>query len=399
MKVAVAQSRLRSVEGDQHELVPKSGDCAGRESKVTGTPVSGTRVLILSRHDYRTKRKASAHFLAKALAEQGHEVRFFSVGYSWLSKLRGDSRTFLDERANCWETVDGVHAYLWRGNWHPTHVPMLGEKSGYLYDLWARSRCDALDEAASMSDVIIVESGIAPMLIPRVRAAAPHARLVYRAADLLSTAGVHPRVQQILEQSREEIDLVVVVAQAMLPHFDCFDVPKMVLRHGIDGDQISAPTENPYTRPHNVVSAGSMLFDPKAVSIAAECWPDWHFHLIGVPANSFPDNVVQHPEMPFASTLPYLRHADIGLAAYQKEAESGYLAESSLKLLQFGAIGLPAVCPQFAVVPGSLRFGYDPEEPETIVGALERASTAPRVVADIPSWSQVAESLMEAARG
>ncbi|AUW58811.1 polysaccharide biosynthesis protein GumK [Sphingobium sp. SCG-1] len=393
MKTAAAHSRVHPVDNEENGSFSEAG-VSRQEGDIAR---SGTRVLILSRHDYRTKRKASAHFLAKALAEQGHEVRFFSVGYSWLSRLRGDSRTFLDQSANHWESVDGVYAYLWRGNWHATRVPLLGDKSGYLFDLWARSRCDALDEAASVSDVIIVESGIAPMLIPRVRAAAPHAKLVYRAADLLSTAGVHPRVQQVLEQSREEIDLVVVVARAMLPHFDNFDVPKIVLRHGIDRDQIGAPTENPYERPRNIVSAGSMLFDPNAVCIAAEHMPDWHFHLIGVPVHSFPDNVVQHPEMPFASTLPYLRHADIGLAAYQKEAASGYLAESSLKLLQFGAIGLPAVCPQFAVEPGSLRFGYDPERPETIVGALERAALAPRVASDVPSWSQVAKNLIEAA--
>ena len=358
---------------------------------------SPVRVLILSRHDYRTKRKASAHFLAKALVEQGHEVRFFSVGYSWLSRLRSDSRAFLDSRSNRWETVDGVQAYLWRGSWHAMRMPLVRDRMGYLYDMWARSRCDALDEAAATADVIIVESGIAPALIPRVRAAAPNARLIYRAADLLSTAGVHPRVQEILEQSDDDVDLVVVVAHAMLPHFDQFRAPKIVLRHGVDREQICAATESPYPGSRNIVSVGAMLFDPKPVSIAAERWPDWTFHLIGVPTSSFPDNVVQHPEMPFSSTLPYLRHADIGLAAYQKEAQSDYLAESSLKLLQFGAIGLPAVCPQFAVEPGSLRFGYDPEDPATIVNAMERAANSPRAVSHVRSWSEVAESLIEAA--
>lgn len=356
------------------------------------------RVLIISRHDYRTKRKASAHFLAKALADQGHEVRFFSVGYSWLSRLRSDSRAFLDSRANSWETVDGVHSYLWRGSWHAMRMPFMGKRLGYLYDMWARSRCDALDEVAALADIIIVESGIAPMLIPRLRATAPDARLIYRAADLLSTAGVHPRVQQVLEQSCEAVDLVIVVAHAMLPHFDSFAAPKVVLRHGVDRDQISAATTSPYSSPRNIVSVGSMLFDPVAVTTAAERWPDWNFHLIGAPAGNFPHNVVQHSEMPFASTLPYLRHADIGLAAYQKEAKSEYLAESSLKLLQYGAIGLPAVCPDFAVEPGSLRFGYDPDEPGSIIGALERAAQAPREPLPVASWSEVAENLIEAAR-
>lgn len=395
MKIASADLRLVARSND--EDVPLDPRYRGRQGS-SASISSPARVLILSRHDYRTKRKASAHFLAKALAEKGHEVRFLSVGYSWLSRLRGDSRSFLDRRANRWENVDGVHAYLWRGSWHAMRMPLMGERFGYLFDVWAKGRCDALDEAASQADVIMVESGVAPMLIPRVRAAAPDARLIYRAADLLSTAGVHPRVQQVLEQSRDAIDVVVVVAKAMLPHFDSFDVPKILLRHGIDREQITAPTENPYLTPRNIVSVGSMLFDPRAVTIAAENWPDWNFHLIGVPPGSFPDNVVQHSEMPFSSTLPYLRHADIGLAAYQKEAASDYLAESSLKLLQFGAIGLPAVCPDFAVEPGSLRFGYDPDDPITIVDALDRAARAPHRTIHVPSWSEVAENLIEAAR-
>ncbi len=117
----------------------------------------GRRVLIISRHDYRTRRRASVHFVARHMAQQGHQVTFMSIGYSWLSRLRGDSRADLFDRANAWEQVDGLQAYLWRSAWHPVKLPVSGKVESWLYSKWARNRCTALDEAAGAADIIIVE--------------------------------------------------------------------------------------------------------------------------------------------------------------------------------------------------------------------------------------------------
>ena len=267
-----------------------------------------------------------------------------------------------------------------------------------MFDLWARSRCAALDQAAAGADIILVESGLPPVLIPRLRALAPTASLVYRAADLLDTAGVHPRVQAVLDESAAEIDLIVVVAEAMLPHFARFPGRKIVLPHGIAWDLIAVARSSPFAdRTNNVVTVGSMLFDSRAVATAAKALPDWHFHLIGTPPGSYPDNVRQHAEMPFEQTLAYLHHADVGLAAYQRQGAPDYLSESSLKLLQFGALGLPAVCPDFAVGGPGQRFGYDPDDLSSVASAIIAAAGAPRIPASILSWSDVARRLMEAA--
>ena len=357
------------------------------------------RVLIISRHDYRTARRASVHFIARQMAQQGHDVGFLSIGYSWISRLRGDSRANLFHRANIWEEVDGLHAYLWRGTWHPVNLPVLNGVESWLYSLWANTPCPALDDAAREAEIIIVESGIGPALINRIRAAAPSAKLIYRATDLLSTAGVPDCIEDMLWQSEAHIDLIVVVARSMLPHFEEFGCPKIFIPHGVDTALLRRTTENPYATTRNAVTVGSMLFDPTAIRALAKARPDFTFHTIGSPKSNLPANVVQHDEMPFAQTLPYLQHADVGIAAYQPAAASAYLADSSLKLLQYQAIGLPSICPDFAVGDHSLRFGYHPGDAADIIRAFDQALAANRWPMPAKDWSDVAEELIRASLG
>lgn len=357
------------------------------------------RILILSRHDYRTARRASVHFLAQKLAERGHDVAFLSIGYSWLSRMRGDSRKVLDERANRWEEIDGLRAYLWRTPWHPIRMPVPDALTGWLFERWADMPCPELDAAAADAELILIESGIAPALIRRVRAAAPHARIVYRATDLLATAGVPDCIEATLRQQAQDIDLVVVVARSMLPHFDGFDCPRIFIPHGVDVQKLQRQTDSPYSSDRNAVAVGSMLFDDGAIRTLAQAMPHFTFHMIGTPKRAFPANVITYDEMPFDQTLPYLHHADVGIAAYLPAEASAYLADSSLKLMQYNAIGLPAVCPHFAVGDHALRFGYRPGHADELVAAFTQATQSRRNPGPTQDWSDIAGRLVEVAFG
>ncbi|HSI39666.1 MAG TPA: hypothetical protein VLA00_03865 [Xanthobacteraceae bacterium] len=356
-------------------------------------------VLIVSRHDYRTPLQVNIHFIARALAEQFGEVNFVSVAFSAFSRRTHDDRHVLASRANRWERWDDVNCYLWRMLWHPVSIggPLVRRILAPAFDLWQRWPCEELDKVARRADLIIIQSGPAPALLPRLRALAPKARFIYLASDLLDAAGVHPRVQAILDANSDCIDKVVVVARSMIPHFAGFEGRVEFIPHGLDRTAYDHETASPFTEPQNIVSIGSMLFDPSVIQIAAEAFPNARFHLIGTPeGHSYPSNVREYGPMPFAATIAYLQHADVGVAAYAPAPDAGYLADSSLKLMQFGYLGIPAVCPNFAVGERQLRFGYEPGDPQSVRVAFQQALDAKARKTSMPvlSWNEVVEKIL-----
>jgi 2-beta-glucuronyltransferase len=86
-----------------------------------GEPMTAAPFLLISGHDFRSPRQANTHFIADELARRG-QTRFFSVGFSFLSKLKHDPRVSLWDRANTIENYNGVDTYLWRTFLHPFNL-------------------------------------------------------------------------------------------------------------------------------------------------------------------------------------------------------------------------------------------------------------------------------------
>ncbi|MEM8702031.1 MAG: polysaccharide biosynthesis protein GumK [Pseudomonadota bacterium] len=361
--------------------------------------MTGRKILLISRHDYRTGWRAGRHFLADAFRDLGASVQFFSVGFSALSMLSDDHRKNLFARANTWQEVAGVNCFLWRSPVHPFGRG-LGKFEGLtnsLFRWWVGSACKALDEAARDADLIIVESGISAALIGRVRKSAPDAKIIYFVADLLDTIGAHPFIAAQLYSDRHAIDRIVVVARAMAPHFEDFGCPVHFVPHGVSKSDFDGIGASPYETSRNIATVGSMLFDASFFTIAAGAFPDVHFHLIGTPGiEGNLDNVTEYGRMPFRDTLPYLKHADAGVAPYRFRSDAAYLADSSLKLMQYEYLQLPAVCPDFAVGDKINRHGYEPGEPETILRAITAAlgGTFTNEASDVLDWKDVADRLL-----
>jgi 2-beta-glucuronyltransferase len=360
----------------------------------------GRGVVLISDHDYRTARRANMHPIADALVRMGYDVTFISVRFSTLTKFRNDSRNFLWDRANRPELINKVRCYLWKTAFHPINLNsgVLNRLSAPLYKLYARMPSTFLDGAVRSASHIIVESGLGAMLLRRIRALNHSAKIAYLASDELETVGVHPCVQTELMKAGRLINFACVPSRQMAPGFEWAGNRRYFVPHGLHRDDFDVPSPNPYSADLNAVSVGSMLFDPRFFQIAAEDFPDIRFHVIGA-GQTFeaPGNVIQHAEMNFKATLPYVRHATFGVAPYRSTRRGSYLSDTSMKLMQYEHCGIPAVCPGFAAGDSPNRFGYVPGDRLSITTAIDAALAHRDAVMPrrFLSWEDVARRLLD----
>jgi 2-beta-glucuronyltransferase len=353
--------------------------------------------IISAQHDYRSPRRASIHFIASELAKRGR-VKFFSCRFSSISRFRlSDPRNPVASRANVVEMQDGVECYLWRPRLHPVALPRFMETlERAAFQRYIDSAPAVLRAWIKDSDVVIIESGISVLFFDLIKAMNPDALVVYNMSDDLSTIGAARSARQYLDRVAKDFDLVRVLSRQALNRYPGANMA--FVPQGIDPGVFALSSASPYATDRvHAVSLGSMLFDPRFFAIAGPMFPEVEFHVIGSGLVSRPirkDNVVYYPEMAFRDTVPFLQHAAIGLAPYSPEEAPGDLADTSLKLTQYGHIGLPAVCPAGVAGGHALRFGYDIREPETIRRAVLSAIAAEHVPVPAPSWGDVAQELI-----
>jgi 2-beta-glucuronyltransferase len=377
------------------------------EMASTETPCleAGKRVVLISGyHDYRTGKRASIHQIADGLVRAGLEVAFISTRFSMLSKWRGDSRLALWDRANSIEVANGVQCLLWRTFAHPfsSRVGAVQSLNGFAYDWYSELPSRAFDELVRSADYVILESGAAAIYLRRIRRMNADAKIIYYGADRLETINAHPFIRNQLEKDQGLVDHFSIRATALKDDFPFAEGRRYKSGFGISEEDYAGVGPSPYAAGSRVaVSVGSMLFDSSVFALAAQHFPDTEFHVIGC-GTSFDarPNVHIHSEMSFERTLPFLKHASIGIAAYAPVPGAEYLAESSLKLAQFEYFGLPAVCPSFAVGSSPFRFGYESGNEGSIRSAVESAlsnvgSVQPRA---FPTWQEVALQVIEPVR-
>ena len=231
----------------------------------------------------------------------------------------------------------------------------------------------------------------------QLKRAAPNARLIYLASDDNKTIDCDPHVDRAFRRGAHLFDCARLPSRKLsgaIPEA----VPKIYVPHGMDPVAQPSESERPYGPGEHAVSIGSMLFDAKFFATAVDLFPEITFHVIGpgVPRGALPAKVVYYDEMAYSKTLPFIKHATFGVAPYRNAPSAYYLADTSMKLLQYQYFGLPAVCPQFAVGDGNrLRFGYTPGDPETIKAAINCARYATRgASARVLSWSEVTDRIL-----
>lgn len=354
--------------------------------------------LILSGHDYRSKRRANIHFIAKELAQKG-KTRFFSVGFSYLSKIKKDPRLSLWSLANKLGELDGVECYLWRSLFHPVNLrhKLLGWLDHVLFKLYSFLTPGILDRWIMDATTIVIESGMSVLFYDKIRRLNPKAKIIYVCSDALDTIGCSNFLIKQLRRVAPGFDLVRIPSRALISEFPA-GCRLRLIPQGMDANNVASATQNPYGAGVHMVSVGSMLFDAGFFEIAAPACPDVHFHVIGAGRGAdglSAPNLTVYDEMPFKQTLPYIQHAHAGIAPYEGNKVSSYLVDTSMKLIQFEANGLPAACPTTVSGGKPWRLGYVPGDKQSIVNAIRAALAYGRFEGTKQlSWAEVTERVL-----
>ena len=360
------------------------------------------RAILVTGHYALSKRRAGFHWIAEAFTVSGWHVTFITVGFSQLSRLKVDHRFqygFPGGANRVLEVDAHLDSYVWFTPYHPLNrLPALGNLLlGYLFRGYGRLPMAGVEQAIAGADLIVFESTSGLMLVDRFRAWAPQARMVYRVSDDLRLLRAHPVVLEADRRALPTLDLVSVpndyIKQGFLGH------PNVELHpHGIDTSLFDAPSTNPFDTSVSchAVFVGTSHLDRVFIDTAVRQFPDWQFHVIG-PLGDIPThpNLRVYGELPFGATVPFIAHADIGLAtrSYAPGAES--LADS-LKVVQYTYAGLPIVAPDFMKSRRNNVFLYKPGDPESINSALKAARAMDRSTVDrggIWSWSDLAKAV------
>jgi 2-beta-glucuronyltransferase len=365
------------------------------------------KIVILTSHVFlQGYRKASIHFVARKWAEAGHEVHFVTIGHSWLTRLKDRARfaALSENQANRFEQIGPnleAGAYLPPLHAFSSNNALLNTANEFAFRLYGRSLPGFVREPLAQADLVVIESGTALCFFDYIRKLNPRARTLYFCRDLLRSVGAAPALQKAQEAAIGRFDIVCVPSRrlgALLPPGGRI----RVIPQGIDAILFGRDYPSPYppgTR--NALSIGNMLFDQAAVSQMALAAPEVAFHIFGAAWRGTPEpNVVVYGERDFESIVPYIRHADIGLAPYRLTQDEIYLAESSLKLAQYSYCHLPILLPD--LIPyeraNGISYRLDGETGwrEKIDAALSMAH-AESFSEGILTWDDVARQTLQAA--
>jgi 2-beta-glucuronyltransferase len=246
--------------------------------------------------------------------------------------------------------------------------------------------------------LFIVESGAGLMLIPRLAKYCKSANFLYSVSDRLQMLDAHPAILRGESDALPYLNAIRVPAAVMKNDFGS-GFPVFHINPGLHKSLFDHASVSPYNNPRNVVSIGDMLFDARSIEIMAENFPEWSFHLFGKGAKltkKLP-NVIEYGECSFLELVPYIQHADIGLAPYKDVPNADYLSQSSLKMIQYTYCRLPIVAPNFAATGRSHVLSYEEGDRQSIIDAFERAIIYDRDAIDhsqVLSWEEMLDCML-----
>jgi 2-beta-glucuronyltransferase len=250
------------------------------------------------------------------------------------------------------------------------------------------------------AELVLVESGPSLLLIDQLRARAPAAKFVYRVSDGLDRAGSPPFIRRAERSLAARFDLISVPSRHLLRSFEGLSRVRLQ-PHGIELELFREETPTPYDQGHNACFVGVSHFDHNALRVLSDARRDWSFHILGpIRRKVRAPNVLYYGERPFAETVPYIKHADVGLETVVRHEGMETLRESSLKMLQFEHCGVPIIAPSELRHPRPGVFFYDRASPASLLAAFasaERFRHSNGRAITTRSWLDVARDIIEVA--
>jgi 2-beta-glucuronyltransferase len=337
-------------------------------------------VILISEHVYESPRRAGFHWLADAYREAGWHALFVTAGVSSLSALRGDVRVGLvapEQRNRIRSIAPDLDGLFWYPPFHPVNLrhDVLNRLSQPFFRSYNRLPIGALEQAVRGAATVIFESGAGLSLARRVRRLAPQALFVYRVSDDVRVIGAHPVLEAFEREATSSFDLISVPSDHMVGLFPPA-APVVVQYHGLNKALFDEGRPDPYSGGKNVISVGTTLFDRRAVEVLAASSPAVQFHLFGRISEPFiQPNVVLYGEKRFIELVPYIQHADAGLAPYLYRRGCEYLAHTSNKVMQYTYARLPILLPSFIPNNAGHIVQYTPGDEQSARNAVNQALT------------------------
>ncbi|WP_415919313.1 hypothetical protein [Tateyamaria sp. SN6-1] len=356
------------------------------------------RLVFITGHFPQQKRRTSMLWVTDHLQSRGWHVTYVTVGYSWVSRIKRDKRlAALDHipasgTTRYSPTLTGIYGL---SPWHPFRWkrPLLNRITRPLHPLFTRYWQRRLRAPLSTADVVICESGAPVLLAPIVQRHAPQATRIYRVSDDIRLLNAPDDLVRA-EAQHHHFDRISTGSPLIAARFTGH--PHVTLDPmGVPLDQVNVTTTDPYPHRGNrkrAICAGSTLIDLDAIERTAAAAPDWDIHVIGRLKSQPPalPNVTWHGERPFAETLAYIRHADIGLAPFQDRPGVEYQITNSNRILLYRHIGLPILVPHRLCTPDIPGLISD-SAPDW----RTRCETYGRHPEHIPDWSALADALVQ----
>lgn len=360
-------------------------------------------IVIISGHLFQSKRKAGFHLLADAFSNLGYNVLFITAPFSYLYKLKSHySKEINIEKNKLILNENNIHSYV---HFTPFHIANFRNKTlnfftGKLYKLYLYFSLSSVEEEITQADLIIFESTPGLFLFEKIKKMNTRAKCVYRVSDDIELLGVHPSLVNYEKNIISDFDLVSVPSLYIFNKIQNLSkqINLKLHYHGLKKDLFDQKYDNPYKSIRlNAVFIGISRLDYEFLSNAANNHPEIHFHIIGpLETKVLKDNITYYGEMKFENTIPYIKHADIGLHTleYSTGAES---FTDSLKVHQYTYCNLPIIAPSFLKSSRVNTFYYNDQE--SISVAISNAKLYNNSLNDLRetifSWEELANKLIK----